>query len=229
MYLLKKVGLNIILFLIFSSYGLIAQTDTTKAQFKKYALQFEISNYFTLRSFQGSVISLKRNFSDKTALRIGISITGEVRDIDDRLYRPQNDSTITRDMRNDDLLDVEFSSQLIFYPVRNEIRVFVGSGPIIHYGSSKDVREYQIPERDDTSMEIKVWSFGLSFPFGVEWYFKKNMSISAEYGFIITYEWYNSENWRENLTLNGNDVRDINENIFRVASSSVLFGLSVYF
>ena len=39
-----------------------------------WALQFRVSENFTLSTFEGSVVSLKRHYSPSTALRLGVSL-----------------------------------------------------------------------------------------------------------------------------------------------------------
>ena len=229
MYSFKILRLIFGFFVIFISCQLFGQPDSTKIPHKKYALQFLISSNFSLRSFQGSLISFKRNFSDKTALRVGIDLLGYSGNIEQKTYLSPNDSTL-RDRKIDQHeIDFGFTSQFIFYPTKDNIEVFFGGGPIINYAHTKNNDDYRTPYGLSDRTE-EVWSFGLSFPIGVEWHFRNNMSLSAEYGLLIFYRLQNEEVVIDSNNPDFNHQIDKEDrNAFFVSPSSVLFGLSVYF
>ncbi len=76
----KLTSFLVILTISLPVMNLFAGDDSTDdAQFvEKRALLFQISNNFTLKSFQGSVISYQKWVSDNKSIRWGISLSGNV-------------------------------------------------------------------------------------------------------------------------------------------------------
>ena len=224
----NKFGVIFLSFAFFSSYQLFGQSDTTKAQFKKYAVQFQISSSFTLRSFQGALISFKRNLSNKTALRIGIDLRSNFGNTKEEGYLSTNDSTV-RDRKIDRHdIDVGLISQFIFDFTKDNISVFVGGGPLINYSHSKNNENYRIPLENESKYSAEAWNVGFSFPIGVEWYFRNNMSLSAEYGLLVYYQFQKEE--RKIYTSDSDFLYDsYDTKMFYITPSNVLFGLSIYF
>ncbi len=165
---------------ILISCQLYGQTVTTRAQFKKYALQFQIDRDFTLGSFQGTIISLKRNFSNKTALRFGLILNGQIGNTEEEKYLTPNDTILSNRITNDDFLDIKFLAQFIFYPSRGDIQIFFGGGPLVNYFPSRRNDELQTKGRHINFFKREAWIIGFSLPVGVEWFFKKNISIGGE-------------------------------------------------
>ena len=67
------------------------------------------------------------------------------------------------------------------------------------------------------------YSFGMDLLLGVEWWFHKNMSLSAEYGMKFRYR------SRESIVEQGVLRREQTSNYFRITANSINFGITVYF
>lgn len=114
-------------YLLFSTLLILALLNTALAQEKtdspkrnsltpgSWSLQFAIDDNFTLASFEGGNLSLKKHFSSQFAIRGGITLTGESRksDSQDLFSSSTNDLTSKRD---DDTFIVEVSAAALYYP-----------------------------------------------------------------------------------------------------------------
>jgi hypothetical protein len=220
------------------SLTLLAQNDSTTINnpndvLLKNALQFQISSNFTLRSFQGSVISYKRNFSKRSALRFGLSLSTTFRS-DERTdyFSPLDSIQSSRDV-NDDLFSMIVRCQYVRQsPKKLNTTIFYGAGPLIGY-------EYNRTKSDQNNYnsesiynnEVNTWRVGISFVLGAEWFIRKNMSLLAEYGLDALYEWRNDDSTARQHTSSGENksVSERKSKIYHIGASSVKFGLSVYF
>lgn len=230
------------------------------------ALQFGVSGLFNLRSFQGSTISYKRHFSSKAALRIGVDInlndsasegseersyldsyvdfrdsTGYVRS-EDELYSLKTEQ---------DVLSIGVVTQWIIYPAaRGELQPYWGIGPTAHYrrSSREDVRASADTTADPriTNTEISNYGLGVSGIFGLEWFVRKSMSLTAEYTSYVrasysTVEWY-SKSTSNYLYYDADGVVTRSRTVIRETQtksdssrpeievrSQIMLGLSLYF
>lgn len=230
------------------------------------ALQFGVSGLFNLRSFQGSTISYKRHFSSRTALRIGVDINlndsasegSEERsylynqiDFRDSTGYTRSEDEIYSLKTEQDVLSIGVVTQWIIYPAaRGELQPYWGIGPTAHYHrrSREDVRASAEKTADPriTNSKRLNYGLGLSGIFGLEWFFRKSMSLTAEYTSYVrasysTVEWYSkSTNNYLLYDVDGEVIRsrtDISETQTKSDSSrpeiemrsQFMLGLSLYF
>lgn len=81
-----------------------------------------------------------------------------------------------------------------------------------------------------------MWSAGISGFLGAEWFFTKNMSLSAEYDILANIEWGvldyiqgNSYYNNQNKIINEETRTGHNPGDFKFSANNVEFGLSFYF
>lgn len=176
------------------------------------ALQFQITDNFTLDSFTGSVISYKRQLTEKRANRIGISFGGLFRNSDDS----QGGDNSTDFNLN---IGVQYSWQNYIDP-STDVKFYYGYGPAIdlHYQRSE---ENDGPDRTRKSTAVGIGGIGYA---GVEWFFQQSMSIHAEYQTRaqFSFQKYDSE------VENGDDLERTSRQ-FSLGGNGVRFGVSVYF
>ncbi|MCH8495123.1 MAG: hypothetical protein LAT57_05760 [Balneolales bacterium] len=183
------------------------------------ALQFEISNNFTLSSFTGSVISYKYHVSDNQARRIGLSL---------------NNSYIERDLpeseteyKNDQLdvsLGVEYT-WLNYTQPDSDMKFYYGYGPRINVGYV--MRDQVFGERSTDMKRNMLGVAGIGYA-GVEWFFKSSMSLHAEYRMSAQVNYYSERN-RIEIEGEGTDSSKNTITTFTLNGDGVRFGLSVYF
>jgi hypothetical protein len=187
-----------------------------------WAVQFGITSNFTLNTFSGGIVSLKRHFSSHSAVRGGLS--GSLQSIDetDGWSRPDTAASAdnARDTRS---LGIEL--QYLYYPrPTSEVALYFGTGPSLQ--SFKDDQEYRA-EGTVNSRTRHEWTLGLVNSFGVEWRPAKFIGIHAEYGLEVLYV-SRSEDMNSPMD-SGQYLRESESHGWRVGNRPVRFGASIYF
>lgn len=250
----------LLVFVLLSGSAVMAQEDTLgvssqrKLDDKNWALLFQVNSNFTLRSFQGSVISVKKHLSPQKALRIGVSLDADLRDQDLMNFREVRDHD-TQDVLNDELdesisqidqLELDISAQFLHYFLpQNDVSVFVGMGNFWEIGRMKSNRQtesqsnnYPGSMREFEAVDSHTrysWALGLSGVLGVEWFCLKSISLIGEYGLVVGYRSVSDTHYifqvNENTSRTPASIQEnkIKEQQWYVRGNAVKFGVSVYF
>jgi opacity protein-like surface antigen len=127
---------------------------------------------------------------------------------------------------NSNNFSITLKSQYIRYFVETDgIAFYGGTGPFVTYSTSKNEGETTGTPNDKHHKDTNDnFILGVDFIAGVEWFFIKNMSLSAEYGFNFSYRSRTSE--RE---IDNNLYSDSNEKLYRFSGNDINFGITVYF
>ncbi|MBU0473195.1 MAG: outer membrane beta-barrel protein [Bacteroidetes bacterium] len=217
--------ISILLFTFtFSSF---AQTDTTKIDLAgKFALQFQISENFTLSSFQGGTFSGKYHLSNNSALRLGFSLyhNNDERMADDNY--PSPDTTFNNRLNNNSTRVEVLLQYLQYANISNSISMFYGGG--INYSSSlNNNKEYQ--KELSRFLEQSYYQVGINLLIGVEWFVRSNIGISAEYESGFSYSKNEIFYKKISETSDDKDGEKEERTMYRFSPNSVKFGLSIYF
>ena len=190
----------------------------------KFALQFQITENFSLSNFQGTVFSGKYNFSNRDAIRLGVSVEYTDLNSDGTRSRPDT-NLVDTNSRTTNRFNIVINAQYLYtLTVLNDIGFFIGVGPFLRFEDNKIEENYTYYQTEEHRNETtKYYGVGLDVISGVEWMFNKSMSLSAEYGLRFIY-------------LSGEivDDREVyrqerNENTFYITGDNVKFGITVYF
>lgn len=205
-----------------------AQTDTSCQNWTSFskgmkALLFQISNNFTLRSFEGGMISFKRHFSEKKALRIGISFSGNHYEY--KQQRVSNPPDSTNYKHNNVTSSVETSAYATFvryFNPKRKVKSYLGLGFSVGYDHSfRSYYNYNEPGMNE-------WTIGPHGLFGVEWFPCASISIIAEYncsGFISFGKGYTLKSKNSTGTIYKSTAKTFG---YGFGQQAVRFGLSVY-
>jgi hypothetical protein len=190
----------------------------------KFALQFQISDNFNLTNFQGTTFSGKYHLSNRDAVRLGVSLEFGNADIETSVTRLDT-SDINKSENNTDEFGIMVNLQYIrYFTVTSNIALFGGAGPFINIQNQSSERTIN---EDETEVKVKsdrdIFSTGADILLGVEWWFYKQMSLSAEYGITFSY-WSSKDNFSDDNTKAESKI-----NSFSVNGKHVNFGISVYF
>lgn len=212
--------------------------DSVSFHKKRWALQFQIGRDFTLNSFQGSIISIKKTLSDKSAVRIGVSFRTEIRNDENKFNHIPADSVHNERTYDNSGFDLNVLSQYIKYlPIEDNIAAYYGIGPTFGYSFNK--YKYEDSDTYGSSKSSSygtttayTWNVGANAVFGVEWFVRKNMSLSGEYGASLTYsnnkqDHKGESSYSSNPLIGYKDER--NWDHISLGANMVKFGLSVYF
>ncbi len=153
--------------------GLLAHPTTSAAQDGtsnplrdgSWAIQFRITDNFSLSTFSGSVISVKRHYSARSALRAGLSLSLSAGSLESE--RAFQDTTITA--RGDsDAYSFRVELQYLGYtsPSR-KVSPYWGVGPLVGYAYSYSRGS---SPGSDLIQERREWTLGLIGSLGAEWF-----------------------------------------------------------
>ena len=204
---------------------------------KNYVLQFSIEDNFKLSSFNGTTIALKKQFSEKSAMRLELSMNFDARDVDSKIDTNNN---YADEYLIDDKYDSHYTSLNSYYmfesPRPNNITLYFGMGPKFSY--SRRIHDYtKNPQLEygyitKIKTDSKSFGYGLSSIFGVEWNFYKNFALNAEYGLSMTYS--TDKDISTAKRIYDSEITEIEKTTddgksFRISNKPVKLGLAVYF
>ncbi|GMR25468.1 MAG: hypothetical protein BMS9Abin39_0768 [Ignavibacteria bacterium] len=210
--------------LIFVSTGFSQSTSYLDSLDGKFALQFQINENFSLSNFQGTTLSGKYHFSARDAVRLGLSLSFSDSDGEVSSNALDTINVITNTIDNSSY-GITVNTQYIRYiKGTDDISFFAGGGPFIDYSTSTsngEIREKQPVEKYKSTRDS--YSLGMNLLLGVEWWFHKYMSLSAEYGMKFMYR------YRKTINELGVVRRELSEKNFRISANIINFGITVYF
>jgi opacity protein-like surface antigen len=200
-----------------------AQTSYLDSLDGKFALQFQISENFTLTNFQGAILSGKYQLGKRSAIRLGLSLY-----FDDSSFDREAtfiDTLSLQSKAKTNSIGFTVNSQYIAYLVSTtDIGFYLGAGPAFSFGNSDattEILDNSIDQKGTSSSD--TYSIGLDGIAGVEWSFYKNMSLSAEYG-IKFYYYHRTDKFEDEEIV---DERT-NEST-KLTANYINFGITVYF
>ncbi len=183
-----------------------------------WAVQFRISENFTLSTFSGSIISIKRHYSERSALRAGLSLS--LAALDAQSDRELTDTTITSN-HDSNAYSVRLELQYMRYTnPQGRLSPYWGVGPLVGYGDSSSKDSFG---GDTFKRDSRAWELGLIGSLGVEWFPARYIGLHAEYGLSFTYN--NQKDTRKSPS----GVQTDKSTVWRFGGEGVLFGLSIYF
>lgn len=200
--------------------------------------QFRVYRILSLESFKGGLISYKYYLSDPNAIRFGISLRARKWGEEESRENFNIDTIYLKQERDHHSNDIEMIAEYLrYFNPRNEIKLFLGVGPRVSLHQYEFTTEnidtlgvgfsYYDSQKEDHNQ------IGISFSFGVEWFFLSYMSLHAEYGAHFSY--FNVERYSKRVYSNPPDLpesfrRDsAKRSGLEFIERGVLFGLSVYF
>ncbi len=239
----KSIPMILLVLIPVLSFRLSAQTEKNNSLKEgAWALQFQVDNNFTLKSFQGAVISGKYHISASKAIRVGISGNYSLDDQNSNVSTVPPDTITFQEGNTRTNKNFGFSITMQFMSYINpekEVLLFWGVGPVIQYGKSnnelRDERNsyYYQPIKEIRVTDSHTWGLGASAVLGVEWFATKSFSLHAEYGIVLLYSWseytgtyvfFSPASVIKNKSSNGGNNKSWSFN-----ASYVKLGLSVYF
>jgi hypothetical protein len=183
------------------------------------------------------MFSLKRHYSDRSAIRLGLDFRVTSKDTDmDRDSEYYDDLCYYRIEDGDDFTAVGVTAQYLFYPSPiKSANLFLGIGPSIAYSRKKsDFDSWDSCNENIVrdSRWTKTYSLhsGIRGALGFEWFVAENVGLLAEYGARIIYVYTESKTGTDRTTSTSWEIRDKRISREMVFSyDAVRVGLSVYF
>lgn len=183
-----------------------------------WALMFSVTDNFTIAPFQGGGISLKRQFSERSAVRAGIDVALDSQE-------SNRDLSVTQTLTSDNYgFELEGLYQRYTSPGKT-INFYWGAGAYGGYSDgSREARADSTLNRDDTSS----YNLGAVGALGVEFFAARSISLLAEYRGTVGYHWNEVVSVRQRPGVpDQQDTRDSSG--WSVGTGTVRLGLSAYF
>ena len=203
------------------------QDDNTASEYNQ-ALQFSISDRFSLGSLDGTILSYQKKLSNKWWLRIGTGMLINTADTKSHFYY-EPDSTTTNFSSSNTSFRIELQALGEFHPiVGDKTDFYIAFGPQLEYYASKSY-DYDytdnIWELDREGQRVGV---GVVSLFGVEWKLTRYLSIKTEYGAEILRS--TNVDTRYEIRYDRDATKIENESVYVTMSpKSVALGLALYF
>lgn len=214
-----------------------------------WAFEFGISSNFTLTSFQGTVLSVKRQLNKHEAVELGI---GGYLNNQDNSGSSQNNwgDTLTYGSSlsgSNKYGNFQINLRYVYYPNPDaDVNLYLGAGPTFGYYRSNYNNDNTpvLPQPPDANLYINYpnssiqsqtsWNAGVSAAAGVECFILKYLSIHAQYGISLVYTKgdystdyiYHVFDHGQMMTSASSNTSDSHG--WQINPASVLFGLSVY-
>ena len=219
-----RILLSILFLILISISSTYSQSSSDLDSLEgKFALQFQISEDFTLTNFQGTTFSGKYHFGHRSAVRAGLSVNLNNSDAETNQTFLDTTLTVSSDA-NQNIFGMTVRTQYIHYiPGMYNIMFFFGGGPFVGFNNGTNEVNYSNYDPTYRKQTFDDFFAGMDLLVGVEWMFTKNLSLSAEYGIRFS---YNSE------TRKLEDDDSIIESTikrYNIDNGDVNFGISVYF
>jgi hypothetical protein len=210
-----------------------------------WTMDFSISSNLTLRTFQGTAISLSKFISDYQKIRFGVSTNLDYnsRDQSGNNYAADTLSGLTNDNNENNMYSVQIVIQYITYATpKSQTSIYFGIGPLVgvswfeqNNNDNTTNPGYYQSQYGSKSSSTKYF-IGMLGSCGVEWFFSEHISIHAEYGLSVQYNWGKTESSSNSQSSYVNSSSYSNKSHSSGSTSgwflsgqSVLFGLSVNF
>ncbi len=233
-----KFLISISLIFLAFTFNSFAQDDNEQINLTgKWALQFQITENFTLSNFDGMAFSGKFHFTDNSAIRTGVDFSTYSSDSEYSNESVLPDTSIFSDesMERGET-NIRINLQYLHYAnLSNSISMFIGAG-VSFLGSPA----YQRNVNNENNLEKISFSnsgYGADLIIGVEWFVRSNIGISAEYnsGYLYrksktTFTLYEEDNINDEINEeNYLQQRTITNTYSSFSNHRVKFGVSVYF
>ena len=225
----NTILLAVILFSLCTSIHSQTKTEGRENSLEagKWALQFTIDQNFTLSNFEGSVASVKKQFSPHSALRLGLSLDFGHSNSEERQYA-YNDTLNPEYTKRFSFSSFIYPTYIVYINPGSPVNVYFGGG--ITLGGSYYWRESEQAEKIGSSY---AWSTDYSYGggitglIGIEFFPMKNFSILAEY--FASLQYANRVYKRIYNSGSGYQSSEITEDAIEFYGKRVNFGLAVYF
>jgi hypothetical protein len=248
---MKTISGKLLIFSFLCTSSLLAQDSLSVIgkfiQDHSWTMDFGISSNLTLKSFQGTAISLSKFTSDYQKYRLGVSVglnqsSGDQSGSQYNADTLSNNSNAHSDNYNNSL---QITFQYITYATpKAQTSIYFGIGPLVGISwyknnsnsNTNSVGDYQ--NQSGYTNTNSNYFVGVLGSVGVEWFFSEHISIHAEYGLSAQYNWGNTQLSNTYQTIynpilytnsyySNRNNNSSSSSGWNLSGQSVLFGLSV--
>ncbi len=221
---IKKIFFLLTVVFFSSAIATFGQMEnSTKNDINRFAVLFQVNDFLRFSGFDGAAFSGEYFFTEKSGLRIGVSTAYLNSDVSTSSF--VNDTLQYSNPGNGDRTKIGVSAIFVRNLIeKNNLSFFAGAGISYWYNKSNSENiDWTGKENNDSSLN----AFGFPFVAGVEWFVKKNISLSLEYGVSFNYK---REERTQTRISDSNTVRNNSVNkSYELDTESIKMGLAFYF
>ena len=201
-----------------------------------WAFQIEMSKYPGFTDTRDLSIGGYKYLTSSSAARAGITFIGLL----DKVYNysdytnTYSNTSFSFNSYSEKITGTEIFAQYLFYPVNEKvINLFMGGGPVLLFWNKDINRTTNIIDQSTYSRQYaygndKVWSAGLCFSFGVQWFPTKRMGIVAEYNALVVNSHHSSNTtYQDDSMPPVMSQENVTRNVFQLTFSDVRVGFIV--
>ena len=209
--MLNKISMMCIFLFNFA----FATADTSSLYLEKgdFSLLFQFTEKFRIKDFQGAIISAKYLFTNRSAIRIGLS--GK--------YSNSENRQITS-LDEQEFFSINIITQYVYHITSKQLSLYTGVGPNFLFDYSSSIKsKRQTTQRDYKeflNIQGRGWGMGINAIIGGEYFVTDFLGVIAEYG--VLFEYYYSK--IENKIFGSTEKKE-----YRFDPSLVKFGFSLNF
>ena len=231
--------------LLFTSCLVVAQdaaaSTTNSLERGAWALEFQVQPSFLGYSSTGFGIAAKHHLADRTAVRLGLTAAINSSDIEgtrrvDRFF-PYDSINVTTDLNGlSDWRDISLFLHLARYVgIGSRMAFTLEAGPMARWTSEEygSTETYPDPRGVySTANDRNVWNYGIDAQAGMEWFFRRRLSLAARYGLSASrfesrethrYDFYNPNDGYSDRRFD-----EIHVDGFNIQTSSTALSLIAY-
>jgi hypothetical protein len=208
-----------------------------------WSVQFSVQPDFTLGSYSGSTLSLKRHLGSGNALRLGVSL-GFANVGDDASNVMVNPSTTSTELiaTDSNSSTIGVNTYYLWYAGGSSpVHAYWGAGPTVSWARRHDERTTSQTSEPSggpptTSMVVddihfKDWRAGVAGTAGVEWLVARRVGLIAEYASSLVYGSASQTRVSTHTSPGGTSTVDLTQeaNRWDFSGSGGRLGVSVYY
>lgn len=202
-----------------------------------WAAQFEVLPQYSGSSFGagGYTISLKRHFTERSALRATIGVTFDERSEEGDHVVTVFDSTATANTDRYEKYSgyvVSFQFQR-FAAIKDRVGIFWAVGPMVHWNVSEYGGRDAFPAvaQNYSQYRADIWAVGVAASIGFEWFFISRVSLGSRVGVEGSYGWLEStrQYYYAAPGVEQLDRTETDGHVSEVRTTAFVLALSAYF
>jgi len=164
-----------------------AQPDSASGYLNQgtFSLQFQITENFSIKDFQGALFSAKYLLTGRSALRFGLGT--------DYIFAENTRDQAATVILEEETYSLQMTGQYLYHLTGNQLSMYTGIGPHFeYYWRSRITTAQQNPEsefQETGRNQFSRYGFGLNAVLGGEYFVTEYLSLMAEYGILGQYRY----------------------------------------
>ncbi len=150
-----------------------------------FSIQFQITDNFSIKDFQGALFSVKYLLTNRSALRFGLGT--------DYIFAENTRDQAATVVLEEETFSLQVTGQYLYHVTENQLSLYTGAGPHFEYywrsriTTAQPIAQSEFQETGRN--QFSRYGFGLNAVLGGEYFVTEYLSLMAEYGFLVQYRY----------------------------------------